>query len=205
MQTMGDRPPAGLQKVSIMRKSLQTLGLSLFIVVALIIIVIGLLPGMNPWISVVMAAVLLAIPLANKWLTSKRFVEWKDELSVGIGSIDDDHKKLLSLINNLQTAVYYPTGEAFERQALKELVDYTKYHFEREEKLMRDNDYPEFEEHKRQHEAMIARVTGCMTAYEKDREGTIDDLTRFLKTWLVNHIAGTDQKYSAFLRSRGVH
>lgn len=205
MQTMGDRPPAGLQKVSIMRKSLQTLGLSLFIVVALIIIVIGLLPGMNPWISVVMAAVLLAIPLANKWLTSKRFVEWKDELSVGIGSIDDDHKKLLSLINNLQTAVYYPTGEAFERQALKELVDYTKYHFEREEKLMRDNDYPEFEEHKRQHEAMIARVTGCMTAYEKDREGTIDDLTRFLKTWLVKHIAGTDQKYSAFLRSRGVH
>ncbi len=188
-----------------MRKSLQTLGLSLFIVVALIIIGIGLLPGMNPWVSVVMAAILLAVPLINKWLTSKRFVQWKDDLSVGIGSIDDDHKKLLTLINNLQTAVYYPTGEAFERQALKELVDYTKYHFEREERLMRENDYPEYEEHKRQHEAMIARVTGCMTAYDKDREGTIEDLTRFLKTWLIQHIAGTDQKYSGHLRSRGVH
>ena len=79
-----------------MRKSLQTLGLSLFIVVALIIIGIGLLPGMNPWVSVAMAAVLLAVPLINKWTTSRRFVEWRDDLSVGIDSIDDDHKKLLT-------------------------------------------------------------------------------------------------------------
>jgi len=187
-----------------MRKSLQTLGLSLFIVVALIIIVIGLLPGMNPWISVAMAAVLLLLPIINRRMTSKRFVAWRDDLSVGIDSIDDDHKKLLSLINNLQTAVYYPTGEAFERQALKELVDYTKYHFEREEKLMRDNDYPDYEPHKRQHEAMIAKVNGFMEAYEKDREGTVEELTQFLKGWLIEHIAGTDQKYSGHLRSRGV-
>ena len=188
-----------------MRKSLQTLGLSLFIVVALIIIAIGLLPGMNPWISVVMAAILLVLPAINKRLTSKRFVAWKDELSVGIESIDDDHKKLLTLINNLQTAVYYPTGEAFERQALQELVDYTKYHFEREEKLMLANGYPDFEPHKRQHEAMIAKVNGFLEAYEKDREGTIDELTQFLKSWLIQHIAGTDQQYSEHLRSRGVN
>ncbi|MCB1789415.1 MAG: bacteriohemerythrin [Gammaproteobacteria bacterium] len=187
-----------------MRKSLQTLGLSLFIVVALIIIGIGLLPGMNAWISVVMAAILLAIPLLNKWLTSKRFVAWRDDLSVGIGSIDDDHKKLLTLINNLQTAVYYPTGEAFERQALQELVDYTKYHFDREEKLMRDNGYADYEAHKRQHEAMIAKVSGFLDAYEKDREGTVEELSVFLKDWLLKHIAGTDQQYSSHLRSRGV-
>ncbi len=187
-----------------MRKSLQTLGLSVFIVVALIIIAIGLLPGMNPWISVVMAAVLLILPLINKHLTSKRFVAWKDDLSVGIGSIDEDHKKLLTLINNLQTAVYYPTGEAFERQALQELVDYTKYHFEREEQLMLANDYPDFEAHKRQHEEMIAKVGGFLEAYEKDRDGTVDELTQFLKTWLVQHIAGTDQQYSTHLRERGV-
>lgn len=187
-----------------MRKSLQTLGLSVFIVVSLIIIGIGLLPGMNPWISVVMAAILLAMPLLNKWLTSKRFVEWKDSLSVGIDSIDNDHKKLLTLINNLQTAVYYPTGEAFERQALQELVDYTKYHFEREEKMMRDNEYPDYEPHKQQHEAMIAKVSGFLDAYEKDREGTVEEITVFLKEWLLKHIAGTDMKYSDHLQSRGV-
>jgi hemerythrin len=188
-----------------MRKSMQTLGLSIFIVVALIVIVIGLLPGMNPWVSVAVAVLLLLVPVVNKYMTSKRFVEWKDELSVGIETIDDDHKKLLTLINNLQTAVYYPTGEAFERQALKELVDYTKYHFDREEKLMLDNGYPDYEPHKRQHEAMIAKVHGFCERYEKDREGPIDELTGFLKDWLLQHIAGTDQKYSAHLHSRGVH
>ncbi len=188
-----------------MRKSLQTLGLSVFIVVALIVIAIGLLPGMNPWISVVMAAILLMVPLLNKWLTSKRFVAWNDNLSVGIETIDDDHKKLLTLINNLQTAVFYPTGEAFERQALQELVDYTKYHFEREERMMVENEYPDYEAHKRQHEAMIAKVSGFMQAYDKDRESTVEEITAFLKDWLLQHIAGTDQKYSSHLHSRGVH
>lgn len=188
-----------------MRKSLQTLGLSVFIVIALIVIGIGLLPGMNTWVSIVAAAILATIPFVNKRITSKRFVAWTGDLSVGIDSIDDDHKKLLTLINNLQTAVYYPTGEAFERQALQELVDYTKYHFEREEKLMLDNDYADYEPHKRQHEAMIAKVNGFMDAYEKDRDSTVEEITVFLKDWLLKHIAGTDQLYSEHLRSRNVN
>ena len=187
-----------------MRKSLQTLGLSVFIVIALIVIGIGLLPGMNSWISVVAAAILVTIPFINKRITSKRFVAWKDDLSVGIESIDDDHKKLLTLINNLETAVHYPTGEAFERQALQELVDYTKYHFEREEKMMRETGYTDYEPHKQQHDAMIARVGGFMEAYEKDREGTVEELAEFLKDWLLKHIAGTDQKYSGHLQSHNI-
>jgi len=187
-----------------MRKSLQTFGLSVFIVLAVIVIIIGLLPGMNPWVSVIMAAVLIALPFINKQVTSRRFVAWRDDLSVGIQAIDDDHKKLLHLINNLQTAVYYPTGEAFERQALQELVDYTKYHFKREEDLMSENGYPDFEAHKRVHEEMIAKVGTFLEAYEQDREGTIEELIRFLKAWLIDHIAGTDQKYSPFLHEKGV-
>lgn len=187
-----------------MRKSLQTFGLSLFIVLAFITIGIGFMFGIDNPVPWIMIAVLLILPLIHKYWTARRFVSWSDDLSVGIGVIDDDHKKLLNLINNLQTAVFYPTGEAFERQALQELVDYTKYHFEREERMMVENDYPEYEEHKRQHEEMIAKVNGFMDAYEKNREGTIDQLTQFLKSWLINHIAGTDQRYSAHLHSRGV-
>lgn len=187
-----------------MRKSLQTFGLSVFIVVAVIVIIIGLLPGMNPWVSVIMVAVLVALPFVHKQLTSRRFVSWRDDLSVGIEAIDNDHKNLLHLINNLQTAVYYPTGEAFERQALDELVDYTKHHFAREEQLMQENGYPDYAEHKKEHEAMIGKVGGFLEAYEKDRENTIDELTKFLKTWLIDHIEGTDQKYAPFLQDKGV-
>lgn len=188
-----------------MRKSLQTFGLSLFIVLAFLVIAIGFLFGIDnpvPWIMIV---VLLALPVIHKKMTSRNFVAWDNSYSVGIQAIDDEHQKLLMLINNLQTAVLYPTGESFERQALSELVDYTKYHFEREEKLMLDNGYPDYEPHKRQHEEMIAKVGEYMASYEKDRESTIDDLTNFLKSWLINHIAGTDQKYSSFLQEKGIH
>ena len=187
-----------------MRKSLQTFGLSLFIVLAFIVIGIGFLFGIDNPVPWIMIAVLLVLPFIHKKMTSRKFVSWDDSLSVGIQAIDDEHQKLLSLINNLQTAVLYPTGESFERQALSELVDYTKYHFEREEKLMQENGYPDFEPHKQQHEEMIEKVNRFLESYENDREGTVDELTGFLKTWLINHIAGTDQKYSQFLRDKGV-
>ncbi len=187
-----------------MRKSIQTFGLSLFIVLAFLTIGIGFLFGIDNPVPWIMIAVLVALPFVHKRMTARRFVEWSDGLSVGIAAIDDDHRKLLGLINNLQTAVLYPTGDAFERQALKDLVDYTKYHFEREEDLMERNGYPDFAAHKRLHEAMIARVGQFLEAYERDREGTVNEMTSYLKTWLLDHIAGTDQKYSPYLRERGV-
>lgn len=187
-----------------MRKSIQTFGLSLFIVLAFMTIGIGFLFGIDNPVPWIMIAVLAALPYLHQRWTARRFVSWREDLSVGIAAIDEDHRKLLSLINNLQTAVYYPTGDAFERQAIKELVDYTKYHFQREEALMEQNGYPDFAAHKRQHEAMIARVGEFLSAYERDREGTVEEMTAFLKTWLIDHIGGTDQKYGPYLRERGV-
>ncbi|MCU7905382.1 MAG: bacteriohemerythrin [Candidatus Thiodiazotropha sp. (ex Epidulcina cf. delphinae)] len=187
-----------------MRKSLQTFGLSLFIVLAFLVIGIGFLFGMDNPVPWIMIAVLAVLPIIHKKITSRRFVSWDDSLGVGIQAIDDDHQKLLSLINNLQTAVLYPTGESFERQALNELVEYTKHHFQREEQLMQENGYPEYELHKREHKEMIEKVSVFLASYEKDREGAIDDLTAFLKTWLTDHIADTDRKYSKFLRDKGV-
>jgi len=188
-----------------MKKSIKTFGLAVFIILSFIVIGVGFMFGLDNPVPWIMIAILAALPFVHKRMTASRFVSWDDELSVGIETIDDDHKKLLTLINNLQTAVFYPTGEAFERQALDELVDYTKYHFEREEKMMLDNGYPDIEAHKKQHEEMIAKLGGFLAAYEKDREATVDDLTTFLKEWLLNHIAGTDQKYTPFLHEKGVH
>lgn len=187
-----------------MRKSLQTFGLSLFIVLAFLVIGIGFLFGIDNPVPWIMIAVLAALPFIHKRIAARRFVAWDDSYSVGIEAIDDDHKKLLNLINNLQSAVYYPTGESFERQALKELVDYTKYHFHREEAMMQENGYPDYAAHKQEHEKMITKVKEFCAAYEKDREGTIDGLTQFLKNWLIDHINGTDQKYAPFLHEKGV-
>lgn len=178
-----------------MSKSVQAFVVSVFIVLAFIVIAIGFMFGIDNPVPWIMIAVLAVMPFIHRKLVARRFVTWEEGLATGIEVIDNDHRKLLTLLNNLQSAVYYPTGEAFERQALNELVEYTKYHFEREEALMQEASYQDFEAHKKQHEEMVAKVGEFLAAYDRNREGTIEDLTKFLKHWLVNHIAGTDQKY----------
>ncbi len=187
-----------------MRKSVRSFVFAFFIVLVVLAILIGFMFGIDnpvPWILI---AVLVALPFVHKKLVARNFVEWDDRLSVGIAAIDDDHKRLLDLLNKLQTAAHYHTGEAFEREALDALVDYTKVHFKREEDLMQANEYPDFAAHKQQHEAMIGDVNKFVRDFEENREGTIEAMCQYLKKWLLNHIAGTDQAYSAHLRSRGV-
>lgn len=187
-----------------MRKSLQSFGLSLFVVLAFLTIAIGFMFGIDNPVPWIMIAVLVALPFIHKKLLSRQYVQWDDSLSVGIKAIDEDHKKLLGLINNLQTAAHYNTGEAFERQALEELVNYTKFHFQREEDLMREHGYADLDNHKAQHEAMIAEVGRVLEAYEEDRERTIENLCQYLKRWLIKHIGGTDQLYVPYLQGKGV-
>jgi hemerythrin-like metal-binding protein len=187
-----------------MNKALQSFGLSLFIVLSFVVIGVGFLFGIDNPVPWVMIAVLIALPWIHKRVTARQFVTWREDLAIGIGAVDEDHRKLFGLINNLQTAIYYPAGETFERQALNELVDYTKYHFTREEELMERNGYPELAAHKRQHQEMIAKVQSYLDAYESDREGTVQALTLFLKDWLIHHIAGTDRQYGPFLRDKGL-
>ena len=110
-----------------------------------------------------------------------------------------------SLIERYRFAARFYTGDMFEKQALDAVVDYTKYHFQREEELMAKHDYPLLEAHKAEHERMIAKVGGYISSYEKTGHKALEDLGDFLKDWLVNHINGTDKAYGPFLNERGVH
>ena len=158
------------------------------------------IPHPVPWI--VLAAI-VAIPYINKQKEQRHFAVWQDGYSVGIESIDNDHKKLLNLINKLQASVHYHTGSTFEKQALDELIDYTRFHFKREEELMEKHGFPGFDEHKRKHDEMIEHVEAFVIEYEQKGTDVLEEVSEFLKSWLIEHINGTDQEYSAFLISKG--
>lgn len=185
-------------------KKMCMFGVSLLILTLVVAAILGLLAGPDSPITWILIAILVAIPFVHRKMSSHQFVEWKDDYSVGIDSIDQQHKKLLNLINQLQTAVDYSTGDEFEREALDELVDYTKTHFIYEEGLMRDNDYPDFEPHKAQHEKMFKKVGEVLAEYEQDHETAMSNAAEYLKDWLINHINGTDKEYSSYLIAKGV-
>jgi len=182
----------------------STFAMALLVTFLIIMIALGFLLGPShplPWILI---AVLVAIPYIHNRIVARRFVTWKDQYSVGIERLDADHKRLLNLINRLQMAADYYTGPGFVEESLDEVVDYTKNHFAREEELMEKYDYPDLEEHKRQHRKMVEKIDTLMEQFQQDPDRTIQELVQFLKQWLVNHINGTDQQYSAFLRDKGV-
>jgi len=187
--------------------STLTKGISMFIVSVLILgllvmIVLGFMLGFGHPLPWVLIAVLVAIPFIHDKIVGRRFVQWDESYSVGIDTIDADHKKLLGMINQLQTAAHYKTDKTMIEDILNDLVDYTKYHFTREEGMMQDADYPDFDAHKKQHEEMIAQVGKFVDEYRVDGTKTIEEVAMYLKTWLINHINGSDQKYAPYLTKK---
>ncbi len=177
-----------------------------YIVALLLAIAAGVIiadGGLTPAVWLIAAAIALEL-LLNREGKCEDFVIWKDEYSVGIESIDEDHKKLLNLINNLQAAVMCNTGEEFERQSLNELMDYTHYHFHREEELMRAHGYIDFEGHKGQHDQMIIQAKVFLDRYEEKGRDALPEVTSYLRLWLLQHINVADMKYVPLLKEKGV-
>lgn len=187
-----------------MGRNLIMFGMAILVVSLIVLIIVGFLSGITnplPWISIV---ALGAVIFIHHKIVEKRYLTWNDSYSVGIESIDNDHKKLIHLINNLQTAIDYKTDQQFEKQTMNEVIDYTVYHFTREEEIMEKNEYPDVVPHKAQHKKMIDKVNEFVKAYEEGESEAIESLLKYLKAWLINHINGTDQEYSEFLIAKGV-
>ncbi|GLQ30855.1 hypothetical protein GCM10007876_13340 [Litoribrevibacter albus] len=194
------------QKVgSEMNKRLSALLVASMIGLIIVAIGLGFLIGLDnpiPWLLLV---VLILTPILYRRLNQKPSVVWKDEYSVGVKVLDNDHKKLISLLNQFKTAYDYYTETEFERQALEELVAYTKFHFEREEKYMAETGYPDLENHKRQHLTMISQVESFVEKYKREGHDSLNEVSDFLTHWLLNHINGTDKQYSKHLNQNGIH
>lgn len=132
------------------------------------------------------------------------FFNWSDNLSVGVQSLDYQHKKLIGILNELYDAMKAGvTGDDLQ-SILSKLSEYTQTHFSEEEKVLLSQDYPDFESHHSQHAEFINKIEDLRRQLESGRTAISLDLGTFLKNWLSLHIMGTDKRYTAFLNERGI-
>ncbi|CAK0741458.1 hypothetical protein CCP2SC5_100058 [Azospirillaceae bacterium] len=132
-------------------------------------------------------------------------MEWNDKLSVGVTQFDNEHKKLVSLMNDLFDAVQAGRGKEALGRILDDLVSYTKTHFINEEQYMQKHGYDSFLAHQQEHEALTKRVIEVQQKYHSGATAMLSmEVMTFLKNWLVKHIQGTDKKYGPFLNGKGV-
>jgi len=131
---------------------------------------------------------------------------WTDKLSVGVSVLDEDHKRLVGMLNQLFDAMQAGRGKDTLGRILGELIDYTKVHFAREEKFFAQTRYPDAATHKQQHDALTGQVLEVQRKYAAGPSAALSvDTLQFLKGWLVKHIQGTDQKYRTHLNANGIH
>lgn len=132
-------------------------------------------------------------------------MEWTPQMSVGVGIIDAEHKKLVLLINQLYEAMQRGAGQDALGQILENLILYTNTHFAHEEKLFAETGYPDATAHMKEHENLRRRVLDILKRYKNGERDTlsIETLT-FLKNWLINHTTGSDKRYGPHLNAHGI-
>ena len=124
------------------------------------------------------------------------YVEWKPFYSVGDAEIDNQHKRLLGMVEDLYVATQMGHSEARVQEVLERLADYAVTHFDYEERVMRGCGYPNFDAHKAMHDEMRRRVVELRASPNAIAE---NDLLRFVKNWWVRHIQNQDKAYSPYL------
>jgi hemerythrin-like metal-binding protein len=131
---------------------------------------------------------------------------WVDKDSVGITSIDNQHKQLVAITNTLFMAIMHDEGEEALKGILNDLENYTKYHFNYEEKLLTQHGYPKdkLASHIAEHRELTRQVHAFIQEAQ-DEPGTMDiKVFDFLRDWMSCHLSETDSQYSAFLLEKGV-
>ncbi|MDR2393403.1 MAG: bacteriohemerythrin [Treponema sp.] len=130
------------------------------------------------------------------------FITWKNIYSVGIPKIDEQHQELVQLTADLYAACMQGTesGRLYFKRAVHDIVQYVSFHFSAEERLMERIEFPELAEHKKQHEHFVKKVLEDVKKFETGKGIVPNTFVRFLRDWILTHIAKEDQKYADYLK-----
>lgn len=126
-------------------------------------------------------------------------IEWTENLLIGVEEIDRQHRHLVEILNRLHEAMKMGGKPRELVRVMQDLVNYTRYHFATEERLMQESSYPGYIGHARKHRALVEKVNAFNEDVLKGRAAVTLSLMQFLKEWLAKHILGTDKEFGAYL------
>ena len=131
-------------------------------------------------------------------------ISWSDSFSTGIELIDNQHKRLVELTNQLYQACRLG-GEALDtafKDTMSRVVEYVRLHFTTEQEMLKRINYPNYTEHKGEHDSLIKMVLETTKDYGDRKKFVPNNFVRFLKDWIVGHIAHSDKLYAAYIANQ---
>jgi len=140
---------------------------------------------------------------------NKDIVSWGESYATGIELIDNQHKELVRLTNQLYHACLAGSEvvETVFKSAMSQMVDYVRFHFTAELELLKRINYPAYHEHKKEHDTLVMNILEASKEFSVGKKFVAYNFVRTLKDWVFSHIAFSDKLYAAFVKeqkSKGV-
>ncbi len=134
---------------------------------------------------------------------------WKEELELGIESIDNQHKKLLEIGNRIYKLIeeHNEGDDNYDEivNVIGQLKDYTVYHFSNEENLFKEIGYEQADNHKRVHDEFIDYLKSIsLDEVDQNQKQFLEDLLVKVVQWVFNHILREDYLYKDFMIMKGI-
>jgi hemerythrin-like metal-binding protein len=126
-------------------------------------------------------------------------LSWHDQYIIGDWTIDEQHKMLFKLVNDFHTHWVEARDPKEISVLLNKLISYCEHHFVTEESIMEKEEYPKLEHHRNDHEMLAKTIFALNEQFAARRELASNDVQRFCKHWLVDHIVHSDYEFRDFL------
>ncbi len=131
------------------------------------------------------------------------FLPWQREYAIGIHRFDEEHQKLVALVNHLHVTLVVRREVEVADKVFEQLIRETRAHFTHEEDALTEAGYSEWEAHFAEHSKLLEEVVDL---HRKFKMGTLSAmlLLNFLKTWLIRHTQEVDRRYVPWLKKQGL-
>ena len=121
-------------------------------------------------------------------------LEWKSEFSVGIESMDFEHREMIGMINEIYDELTQRRNAKSIEQFLGDIHAAISAHFALEERMMRNAGYGEYEAHKDDHEELLDQIRDMMDGFRADSESGFGILRENLANWFEAHFGSFDAR-----------
>ena len=130
---------------------------------------------------------------------------WSSKYSVGVEILDDQHRALLTLLNELHAASMRGKAQEVAGRLIDQVISIANEHFAAEERFMESIKFPGLAEHRAKHKEMTGKVAEFVARHKKGDTTVYTQLLYFMRDWLSNHMLTVDGEYAAWLASHGAH
>jgi hemerythrin len=126
-------------------------------------------------------------------------IQWSDSISVNNSDIDNQHKNLIQLTNDLILNSNAGVNSEIIGETLQKLLKHIKQHFKDEEELLEKCNYPKLEEHKEEHKKFVLKIVQFCKDVLDGKSTVTEEMINFLSGWLLNHTSVNDQDYKNYI------